>query len=190
MYRTISRLTLILCCVLAACIGVFAQQLNPDRLQAKVLQGSEWQYLFYSFDPIEYISSSVELEMNSSSGQEFWSIYRAPEDFEGEIEFVVSYSDFFGRKYYTQVNLDVVRSIIEAKTDYGLLSGNESMLVLDVLSNDESSENNLEIIEVSLVSAVDGSVRVLKDNTLEFTASESFEGQTSFNYTIRDGKGN
>ncbi len=114
--------------------------------------------------------------------------YTASTDFAGNDRAVFACSEsLFGPKTYVAVEINVVRSILVANADFAEISAGESEVIIDVLANDEYSENVIEVLGAELVR--DGQVEVLGDGAIKFLANNDFEGITNFAYIVSDDLG-
>ena len=162
---------------------------NPDKITDVVVQGESWSYSFLSSSPIRNInvsSASGELTIQDPSNGFYDTEYLSDADFEGRLSWVVEYTNFFGEKRYTEIQLDVVQSIIRAESDFGLVAPGESSVFVDLLANDVSSSGGLEITGLDLVQ---NGTATINGSGVDFVANDGFSGITHFNYLVRDESG-
>ena len=180
---------------LISCLGsaVYAQDLSPTYIEAKILQGSTYEFDFFSTKPIDIIE-----EENIANGNSHWEeislnleykfIYQSDPDFIGESTFVVERTSVEDRtlNIYTQVRVKVVPSLLEAMHDIAVIAPGGDEVTIDVLANDIPGSGSTSLISFDLVT--NGSASVV-DDKIVFTKAIGFSGQTSFNYLIQDDSG-
>lgn len=179
---------------LIVCSGahISAQDLNPTVVDAKILQGESFTFDFISNKPI-----SIVAEENAEGGAatteeitvnlDYRFSYQSAPDFVGESRFVIERSSIIGSyKVYTEINVKVVPSLLEAMKDVVFLPVGSSEITIDVLANDIAGNGPSSVIDVELVSNGNATI---SGNQIIFTKANGFEGTTSFNYTVEDASG-
>ena len=107
-------------------------------------------------------------------------------DFHGTVSFDYTVSDgVFESSAVVTIEVTPINDHPIAQADFGQTEGT-APVALDVLANDSDVEGDaLHIINPG--SSPDGTVELLSDGTIGFTASDGFIGTTTFVYTVSDG---
>ena len=79
-----------------------------------------------------------------------------------------------------------MRSIIEAHDDFGMMDP-QGVYQIDVLANDQSSSNGLEILGIE--ASFGGQFVIDGSNSISFTPDSSFVGLASASYIVADNLG-
>ena len=169
-------------------------QVNAPIIRTKVVQGSSVDNIrLFSTQNIRTVDAFSEnmsgegFNVDNDNSGYFNLRYQADADFEGiDLAIFETQESLFGPPTFVTVEIEVVRSIVEAHDDFGMIDPQE-VLTIEVLANDESSSESIEIIEIE---ASTGGVFTIEDGTrLLFTPDSSFVGLASASYIVGDGLG-
>ncbi len=184
-------------CVLFLIIGLFElhAQVNAPVIRVQVQQGETLEGLeLFSLDNIVTIDA---FEANESGGG-FTTViekpgrhrlrYTAQSDFEGiDIGVFECMESLFGPKTYVTLEIEVVRSLIEANDDFLQLGVEEIVVEFDPTTNDTSSVSPINVLKIENVFG--GAVVLDHGNIVRFTPNKDFVGLASFSYIIIDQSG-
>ena len=107
-------------------------------------------------------------------------------NFHGTVSFDYTVSDGETTSTATAtITVDPVNDGPVAVADLAETEAGETVII-DVLANDSDADGDALSV-VNAFSAADGTVEVLEDGRISFTADQGFFGETSFSYTITDG---
>lgn len=180
--------------VLLACLGgpIQAQDLNPSKIEAKILQGTSFTHEFISNKELKIVTEdnigagNTETEVLTLNIDHLFTYHSAP-DFVGDSRFIIERSEYLGDfRLYTEVNVRVVASLVEANKDVAFLPNTTNSVSIDVLTNDTPGFGNSSVVSVDLV---ENGAATIQGNSIRFLKRPDFEGITSFNYTIEDANG-
>lgn len=183
----------ILAIICAINLSVYSQEVEPAVVYGKVLQGETYEYTFEVSgqayiveDRTKNIGGTLELD-EVSLNFVFKLVYDTEDDFVGESRILLRRAAILGgNDIFTEVVVQVVPSMLEAKRDIIVLPPDQDEVSIDVLWNDVAGSGNSTLVGIDLVS--DGSASIIGDK-IQFTKAIGFEGETSFNYTIQDESG-
>ena len=172
---------------------IYAQDLNPTLVYAKVLQGEEFTQQFTSNGDIVVIDADNVIGGSTSTEQVTLNLtynftFRADDDFVGQSKIIVELVPVHDRsiKVYSEVYIDVVPSLVEAVQDYVFLPKGQNQVTIDALANDISGRGQSRITALDLVENGNASIN---NGRIRFTKPLGFSGESSFNYTIEDADG-
>ena len=166
-----------------------AQDLHPGHIKEKILSTSSYEYTFEASGDIEVVSyqnaneGQVTIEeIGINAGRKF--IYSPESGFNGKASFVVAWPTVLNREViaYTRIDISVVPSLLEAKSDYSVMH-EEASIVIDVLSNDLPGTGATSVTGIELVQNGQASI---ENNQIRFSPDPGFIGTTSFVYNILD----
>ena len=183
----------VLAIVCAMNLSIYSQEVEPAVVYGKVLQGETYEYTFEVNGPAYIvedrntnIGGSLELD-EVSLNFVFKLVYETEDDFVGESRILLRRAAILGgNDIFTEVVVQVVPSMLEAKRDIIVLPPDQDEVSIDVLWNDITGTGNSTLVDIDLVS--DGSASITGDK-IQFSKAIGFEGETSFNYTIQDESG-
>lgn len=188
--RFCAILVLISCFSLQSAIG----QVNAPIIRTKVVQGNSVNNIrLFSTENIRTVDAFSEnmsgegFNIDSDNSGFFNLRYQADADFEGvDLAIFETQESLFGPPSFVTVEIEVVRSIVEAHDDFGMVSPQEVMQ-LDVLANDETSTGSIEIIEV--VASTGGEFVIDNETSIIYTPDSNFVGLASASYIVSDDLG-
>lgn len=168
-------------------LGV-SQIYNPQHLTYTATPGStvtveidSWSTPFFSMNPDPSI---FNVDLGIRNGASFpIDLTLINEDFTGEVSFDVQYEGGIKKRtkpYFTKVTFKIVDSHVEAIHDYKSIELGDTDVLIDVLSNDINSAEELSIDAIDLVQ--NGTVEIEGD-MLSFTPDTDFTGMAYVNYT-------
>lgn len=166
----------------------FSQLFNPQELTFKSTPGStvvveidSWSTPSFSMNPDPNIFS-VDLGIREGSTYPI-ELTLINENFIGPVSFNIEYEGGIKRRtknYYTTVTFNIVDSHVEAIHDYKSIEIGDEDVLIDILSNDINSANDLSIQSIDLVE--NGSV-VIEGNMISFSPDADFIGMAYVRYT-------
>lgn len=187
MINPLAKYVFICLCSVMPILGV-AQLFNPQQLTFKSTPGStvtleidSWSIPKFTMNPDPSIFS-VDLGIRSGATYPI-DLTLIDDDFTGEVSFNLEYEGGIKRRtkrYYTTVTFIIVDSHVEAIHDYQSIEVGDTGVLIDVLSNDINSANELTIASIDLVE--NGTVLV-EDNLVVFSPASDFIGMAYVNYT-------
>ncbi len=116
-------------------------------------------------------------------------IYTPNENYNGSDVFNYTVSDVSGAvSASASVSVNVSGSNDAPNTQADVATGNEdTLMVIDVLSNDEDIDGELEVTSVEIVTEPQHGITVVQpDGSIHFTPEDNFFGDDSFTYTVKD----
>jgi len=159
----------------------FSQLFNPQELTFKSTPGStvvveidSWSTPSFSMNPDPNIFS-VDLGIREGSTYPI-ELTLINENFTGPVSFNIEYEGGIKRRtknYYTTVTFNIVDSHVEAIHDYKSIEIGDEDVLIDILSNDINSANDLSIKSIDLVE--NGSV-VIEGDMISFSPAADFTG--------------
>ncbi len=172
-------------------IANLLSQVNNPVNRIKVIQGTSVSNIsLFSLNSISTVDAFSEnmsgegFNRDADNGNLYHLRYDADSDFEGIDIAVFETSEFlFGPKSYVTVEIEVVKSIIEANDDFGITSTSENLIV-DLVSNDSHSEQDIVLNRIEASNG--GSFITLDQSSIEFIPDSNFEGLASATYVVTD----
>lgn len=158
-------------------------QTNPSNISEKVLKGETFGLSLSTINGIIKFDGSGELIGTDNPDRNSFDLTITPKEL-GTFTYVIKYEEN-GQFFYTTIVLEVVESIIDPVHDYSEVTQNQ-VAILDVLSNDYSSDGELELTSIPYVQ--NGTARIV-DALVEFSPDSDFTGLAYINYVVTDSKG-
>ena len=188
--RFCAVLVLILMTSLQSAIG----QINAPIIRTQVVQGTSIDNIqLFSTENIRTIDAFSENMSGEGFNRDidnagFFKLrYQADPNFEGiDMAIFETQESLFGPPSFVTVEIEVVRSIIEAHDDFGMMDP-QGIYQIEVLANDLSSSNGLEILEIE--ASFGGQFVIDGSNSISFTPDSSFVGLASASYIVGDSLG-
>ena len=188
--RFCAVLVLILMISLQSAIG----QVNAPVIRTQVVQGTSIDNIqLFSTENIRTINAFSENMSGEGFNRDidnaglFNLRYQADPNFEGvDLAIFETQESLFGPPSYVTVEIEVVRSIVEAYDDFGMMDP-QGIYQIEVLSNDQSSSGDLEILEIE--ASFGGQFVIDGSNSISFTPDSSFVGLASASYIVGDSLG-
>ena len=136
---------------------LFAQVLEPEYVEVKVLQGETFTYDFYSSQPASLFSSDNAFGSYEVTevlrNQNYRLTYTSANDFVGASRFILErYSNIGTLKSYTELVIKVVPSMLTAVTDVVFMPRGTNQVSFDPLTNDIQGQGPSSLRGVELVS--------------------------------------
>ena len=183
-------LVLILMISLRSAIG----QINAPVIRTQVVQGTSIDNIqLFSTENIKTIDAFSENMSGEGFNRDidnsgFFNLrYETDSNFEGlDVAIFETQESLFGPPSFVTVEIEVVRSIIEAHDDFGMMDP-QGVYQVEVLANDLSSSNDLEIIGIE--ASFGGQFVIDDSNSISFTPDSSFVGLASASYIVGDNLG-
>jgi len=185
--RFCTVLVLILVISLQSAIG----QVNAPIIRTQVVQGTSINNIrLFSTENIRTIDAFAENMSGEGFNRDidnsgyFNLRYQADPNFEGiDLAIFETQESLFGPPSFVTVEIEVVRSIIDAHDDFGMMDS-QGVYQLEVLSNDLSSSEDLEILGIE--ASFGGQFVIDAQNNISFTPDSSFVGLASASYIVGD----
>ena len=185
--RFCAVLVLILVISLQYAIG----QVNAPIVRTQVVQGTSIDNIrLFSTENIRTIDAFAEnmsgegFNRDIDNSSYFNLRYQAAPNFEGiDLAIFETQESLFGPPSFVTVEIEVVRSIIDAHDDFGMMDP-QGVYQLEVLSNDLSSSEDIEILGIE--ASFGGQFVIDAQNNISFTPDSSFVGLASASYIVGD----
>ena len=190
----LTRFCAVLVLILVISLQSATGQVNAPIIRTQVVQGTSIDNIeLFSTENIRTIDAFSEnmsgegFNRNIDNSGYFNLRYQADPNFEGvDVAIFETQESLFGPPSYVTVEIEVVRSIVVANDDFGMMEP-QGVYQIEVLSNDHSSSGDLEILKIEASSGgqfvIDGS------NSISFTPDSSFVGLASASYIVVDNLG-
>ena len=169
-------------------------QVNAPIIRTQVIQGGSIDDIqLFSTENIRTIDAFAENMSGEGFNRDidnsgFFNLrYQADPDFEGvDIAIFETQESLFGPPSFVTIEIEVVRSIIEAYDDF-ISSNPAESIRIDVMDNDASSTGSMSIIGID--ATFGGQFEIIGQTEISFTPDSAFRGIANATYIVVDDLG-